>query len=59
MFYQCYYHGSAGGIIERVDFHAPNDASAVSIAQEKYNETPDAGHGFEVWEDSRRVYAQT
>jgi hypothetical protein len=44
--------------MERADFHADDDASAVSTAEEMYKETPKA-KSFEVWEDSRRVYAQS
>jgi len=38
------------------DFHADDDASAVLHSRAKYAETPEAEHGFELWEDSRQVH---
>lgn len=58
MFYRCYLFGRDGGIIERVDFHAEDDVSAVSYSQAKYNETSEPKHGFELWEDARQVHKQ-
>ena len=56
VFYRCYFLGRDGGIVDRLDFHADDDASAVSHSRAKYAETPEAEHGFELWEASRQVH---
>jgi len=56
VFYRSYFLGRDGGIVDRLDFHADDDASAVSHSRAKYAETPEAEHGFELWEASRQVH---
>jgi hypothetical protein len=52
--YRCYFLGPDGRIVARDEFHADSDHQALTTARSRYAARA-ARHGFELWENKRRV----